>query len=161
MTELKDEIIHFFQNQGYVLVSTIDRDGGIHASCKGIVTIDASGRVYLLDLYKGVTFENLKRCPNISVSAVDEHRFKGFCLKGRAHIVNVEQIDPQVVSSWEEKINSRLSKRIVKNIQGEKGHQKHPEVLLPKPEYMVVMDVITVIDLTPHHLRETVHKKTA
>ncbi|MFA6216764.1 MAG: pyridoxamine 5'-phosphate oxidase family protein [Candidatus Omnitrophota bacterium] len=161
MIELRDEIVHFFQNQGYVVVSTIGRDGGIHSSCKGIVTISGEGRIYLLDLYKGVTFENLNRCQQISITAVDEHRFRGYCLKGKAHIVNVGQIDPLVVSAWEEKINSRLSRRIVKNIQGEKGHPKHPEVLLPNPEYMVVMEVSAVIDLTPHHLRETPGKKTA
>lgn len=33
---------------------------------------------------------------------------------------------------------------------------QHPEALLPKPEYMIVMEVEEIIDLTPKHLKQGV-----
>ncbi len=153
MKKLSDEIVHFFQNQGYVVVSTIDKNGFPHNACKGIIKINARGRIYLLDLYKANTFENLVRSPNISITAIDEHKFIGFCLKGRAAIVPQEKIQPQIIKAWEDRITSRLTRRVLKNIREEKGHPKHPEVLLPKPQYLIAVNIQEVIDLTPHHLK--------
>ena len=156
MKKLKEEIVHFFQDQGCVIVSTIDKGGGIHSSCKGILKINQNGKVYLLDLYKGATFENLKRNPHVSLTSVDEHKFRGYCLKGSARLVKREKFISKLLRIWEDKITSRVSRRIIRNIQGDKGHAKHPEVLLPKPEYLIVMEVEDCIDLTPHHLKEPV-----
>jgi predicted pyridoxine 5'-phosphate oxidase superfamily flavin-nucleotide-binding protein len=153
MKRLADDIINFFQSQGYVIVSTIDKNGSLHNACKGIVDIKSNGRIYLLDLYKGKTFQNLKNNRHISISAVDEHKFIGYCLKGKARIITGEEINPQIIKSWEERITSRLTRRVIRNIHEEKGHPRHPEALLPKPEYLIVMDAEEVIDLTPHHLK--------
>ncbi len=154
MQKLTNEIIHFFHNQRYVIVSTVDRDGGLHSACKGIVDIQREGKVYLLDLYKGATFDNLIHNRHISITAVDEHRFRGYCLAGKAKIIKSDALEPHLLKAWEDKITSRVTHRIIKNIQGEKGHPKHPEILLPRPAYMIVMEVNKVIDLTPRHLKE-------
>jgi len=153
MKRLADDIINFFQSQGFVVVSTIDKDGGLHNACKGIVDIKSNGRIYLLDLYKGKTFQNLQSNHHISIAAVDEHKFIGYCLKGKAKIIREEEISPQIIKAWEERITSRLTRRVIRNIHEEKGHPRHPEALLPKPEYLIVMDAEEVIDLTPHHLK--------
>jgi general stress protein 26 len=153
MEKIPDEVRRFLQEQGFVVVSTIDRNGFPHTACKDIVQISDDGEIYLLDLYKGVTFNNLVRDPHLSLTAVDEHKFKGFCLKGKAKIIEPGKVNPEIISVWENRITNRVSQRIVKNIKGEKGHASHPEVLLPKPEYMLVVKVSAVIDLTPHHLK--------
>ena len=153
MKRLSEEITQFFQSQGFVIVSTIDRNGTPHNSCKGIAKISNSGRVYVIDLYKAITYKNLRRNPRISIAAVDEHRFRGYCLKGKAYIVPVEALHSKVKKIWEEKIASRLTNRVIKNIREEKGHYAHPEALLPKPEYMIVADIDEVINLTPADLR--------
>lgn len=153
MKRLTDEIIQFFQNHGFTIVSTLDRKGSLHNSCKGIVEINKSGEVYLLDLYKGETYENLKRNANISITAVDEHRFKGYCLKGKAKLIPQESLSPQIIKAWEDKVAGRITQRLLKNIHQEKGHPSHPESLLPKPKYMIVMEVKEIIDLTPQHLK--------
>ena len=153
MKRLADDIINFFQSQGFVVVSTIDKDGGLHNACKGIVDIKSNGRIYLLDLYKGKTFQNLKNNPHISIAAADEHKFAGYCLKGKAKIITGEEISPQIIKAWEERITSRLTRRVIRNIREEKGHPRHPEALLPKPEYLIVIEAEEVIDLTPGHLR--------
>ena len=153
MKQLSDKIIQFFQNQGFVVVSTIDRKGIPHSSCKGIVNINSRGLIYLLDLYRAKTYENLRRNPRISITAVDEHKFTGYCLKGRARIIAGNKFNPRIIRAWESRITSRITRRIIKNVQGEKGHPRHPETLLPKPAYLVVMEIEEVVDLTPHQLK--------
>ena len=150
---LTDEVIQFFQKQNFTVISTIGRDGRLHNSCKGIVKINKNGRIYLLDLYKAKTYENLKRNSHIAVTGVDEHRFKGFCLKGKAKILKGDKLNSKIIAAWEKRLNNRITQRVLKNIKGEKGHHRHPEAMLPKPEYLIVMNVEKVVDLTPHHLK--------
>jgi predicted pyridoxine 5'-phosphate oxidase superfamily flavin-nucleotide-binding protein len=154
MKALSEGIIQFFQKQGCVLVSSIDRKGFPHSACKGIVKINPSGAVYLLDAYQGQTLHNLKNNSSVSVTAFDEHKFSGYCLKGKARILFKGELDAQIIKAWEEKIAGRLTQRLLKNIRGEpKGHPRHPEALLPDPEHMIIVEVEEVIDLTPQHLK--------
>jgi general stress protein 26 len=153
MIKLNDEIIHFLRHENYTVVATVDREGSIHTSCKGIIDIDKKGRIYLLDLYKQRTYQNLKANNNISLTVVNEHKFKGYCLKGKAKIIEKLNITPELLKAWEKRIAARLTHRILKNIKGEKGHLKHPESLLPKPEYLIELDVEKIVDLTPHKLK--------
>lgn len=153
MKKLSDSIVHFFQNQEVVVVSTIDSEGFPHNACKGIIKITRDGKVYLLDAYLHRTFENLARDPRISVAAFDEHKFTGFCLKGKGYILSKDKLDGAIIKAWEEKITSRLTKRLLKNLREEKGHPTHPEVFLPRPEYMIVVEVEEVVDLTPQHMK--------
>ncbi len=153
MKRLGDDVIQFFHNQGCVIVSTIDKNGFPHSACKGIVQINRNGRVYLLDLYRARTCENLKHNSHITITAIDEHKFTGYCLKGKAEIIPEEKFGFQIIKAWEARITSRLTRRVLKNIREEKGHPRHPEALLPRPEYLIVMGVEEIVDLTPHHLK--------
>lgn len=153
MKKIPGEIARFFYNQGFVIVCTIDKYGRPHSSCKGVVKINQNGRVFLLDVYRAQTFENLTQNPAISITAIDEHKFTGYCLKGEARIASQAELTPELQKAWENKIAGRLTQRLLKNIHEEKGHPRHPEALLPKPEYLIVMDVEEAIDLTPRHLK--------
>ena len=64
MKIISEDTIHFLKKQGYVIVSTIDDDGTIHNACKGILKIIPEGQIYLLDLYMGRTYRNLKKIPS-------------------------------------------------------------------------------------------------
>jgi general stress protein 26 len=151
--KLSDEIVHFLHRQHYTVISTVDKDGSVHNSCKGIVEIDKKDRIYLLDLYKQRTYKNLKNNTTISLTAVDEHNFKGYSLKGKAKIIKQDKIKQDIMRAWDKKITNRISNRILKNIKGEKGYSRHPEVLLPSPEYIIEMRVNKIVDLTPHKLK--------
>ena len=153
MKKLHSDIISFLKRQRFVIVSTLDKDGTPHNSCKGIVEIDAKGLVYLLDLYKTRTYDNIKRHSKLSITAVDEHSFKGYCLKGEAKLIKESDIKDAHLKAWEEKIIARISKRMIKNLKGEKGPKKHAEVLLPMPEYLIVVEVNKVVDLTPKNIK--------
>lgn len=153
MKELTKEVLSFFTKQNFVIVSTIDKDGTPHASCKGIIKIEQNGQIYLLDLYTGQTHKNLGRNSCISIAAVDEHRFIGYCLKGNAKVLYLDKVEPDIIKLWKDKIAGRVTHRIIKKMHGEKGHPAHPEILLPQPKYMIVMNVEEIIDLTPGHLK--------
>jgi uncharacterized pyridoxamine 5'-phosphate oxidase family protein len=154
MKRLSDEVMWFFETQGCVILSTIDKEGRPHSACKGIVKINQNGRVYLLDLYKARSFLNLKHNAHISITALDEHRFQGYCLKGKAKIIPAEKLPPAIIRAWEEKITGRITQRVLKNLHEEKGHSRHPEALLPHPQYLIAMEVDEIVDLTPHYLKE-------
>lgn len=153
MKGLSNDIVQFFRNQGCVIVSTVDRNGFPHSSCKGIIKISRNGRVYLLDLYRTKTYENLKQNSRISITAINEHGFIGYCLKGKAEMLPQRKLGSYIIKAWENRISGRLTQRLLKNIREEKGHPRHPEILLPKPEYMIVLEVEDIVDLTPHHLK--------
>lgn len=147
------EVIGFFERQNFVIVSSLDKDGSIHNACKEIVRIEQEGRIYLLDLYLQKTYRNLNADPRISVTAVDEHSFTGYSLRGRARIFAREEADPDIVREWERKMSARISQRLVSNVRGEKGRHGHPEAKLPQPRYIIMMEVREIIDLTPEHLK--------
>lgn len=153
MKRLPDDIVHFFREQGFVIVSTVDERGMPHSSCKGIINISPAGKIYLLDVYLKGTYNNLKRNPNISITAVDEHKFKGYCLKGKAELIGRDRLSPQIKKAWEARLAGRITQRLLKNIRDEKGHPQHPEARFPQPEYMIVVEVGEVVDLTPHNLK--------
>ena len=153
MNPLSEDIIQFFQKQGCVIVSSIDSKGFPHSACKGIVKINQSGSIYLLDAYRGQTLQNLKNNPSVNVTAFDEHKFIGYCLKGKAELIDQDRLSPQIKKAWEARLAGRITQRLIKNIREQKGHSRHPEALLPRPEYMIVVDVGEVVDLTPHNLK--------
>lgn len=154
MDKLKEEIISFLNAQGSVVLTSIDKEGFPHSACKGIVKIDDKSRIYLLDVYQGKTLENLKRNPFASITAFNEHDFVGYCLKGKAHLIPKEELGLDIVKSWDDKITSRATQRLVKNIREEKISLSHPEVALPKPKYMIMIEIQEVVDLTPQHLKK-------
>lgn len=159
MKRLHDDVVDFFKRQSFVIVTTLDADGTPHDSCKDIIRLSRDGRIYLLDLYTRSTFRNLERNPNMCVAQVDEHRFAGYCLKGRGKIVRIDKLRRQVHNIWQKKMSSRIVTRIIKDLKEEKGHPAQPEALLPRPEYMIVMDVTDIIDLTPAHIKGYGSKK--
>lgn len=152
MVLLNAEVVRFLLEQSFTIVATISGDGSIHSACKGIIKI-SDNKIYLLDLYRGKTLTNLHKDSNISIIAVDEHEFKGFCVKGKARIMTIAEFGPELIKAWEDRIASRVTQRLLKNIKDKKGHRLHPEALLPKPEYVIVLDVKSVVDLTPHQLK--------
>jgi uncharacterized pyridoxamine 5'-phosphate oxidase family protein len=150
--KLSEEITHFFNKQSFIIVSTVDSRGNIHNSCKGLIQINKNGSVYLLDLYKKNTYQNLLRNKNVSLSAVNEYSFEGYCLEGKAYIVDIKGLKKDVVKSWEDRLATRITQRVLNNIQGKKGHSLHPEALLPLPEYLIFVKVKKIVNLTPANL---------
>lgn len=154
MKKIPAEIIDFLRAQGFVVISSIDKDGFPHSSCKDIIRIDQAGKIFLMDVYHGRTCENIKRNPRISISAVDEHKFMGYCLKGKGEIMSDNNLSQEIIKIWEDNITSRLAKRLLRNLSGDKGRGHHPEASLPHPKHIIAIEVEEIVDLAPHYLRK-------
>ena len=89
----------------------------------------------------------IRRC------CVDEHKFEGYCLKGHAKIIERGKFNSSLIKAWEDKLTSRITRRLLKNIRGEKSYISHPEAALPKPAYLIVVEVANIVDLTPRQLK--------
>jgi len=150
MQQIPTQVIDFLSAQSFVIVSSLDKNGFPHSSCKNIVKLDPLGEVYLIDVYSGMTGENIRRNPQVSISAVDEHKFAGYCLKGKARILPDDHISQEIIKSWEDNITSRLTQRLLRNLAQDKAHNHHPEASLPKPKHLIIMEVEEIIDLAPH-----------
>lgn len=156
MAKLSEQVVRFLETQGCVVLATIDAQGFPHTSCKDIVKIDKEGHVYLSDVYHGQTFENLKSNPLASVTAFNEHKFIGYCLKGKAKMLSGGEVAAELIKAWDDRITARSTQRLLKNLHEEKGHPHHPEASLPKPKYVIQLDVQEIVDLAPYNLRKDV-----
>ncbi|MBU4304599.1 MAG: pyridoxamine 5'-phosphate oxidase family protein [Candidatus Omnitrophica bacterium] len=155
MQILSDMAVHFLKKQEFVIVSTLNEDGAIHCSVKGIVGIAKEGQVFLIDLYRASTYNNLKNNPVITITAVDGHLFTGYSLQGTAKMVEREEIKEHLIVNWEERVLQRISKRMVQNMKDDKPHgSHHPETMFPLPQYLIEVDVEKVIDLAPAQLKK-------
>ena len=154
MKQIPVAVIDFLRTQGFVIVSSIDKNGFPHSSAKAIVKLDTSGKIYLVDVYTGVTSKNIADNPQISISAVDEHKFIGYCLKGKAQKMSDDALSQELLKSWEHNIASRLAKRLLKNLGLDQAQKHHPEASLPHPKQLIVLEVEEIVDLAPFHLRK-------
>ena len=148
------EVILFLEQQGCVVVSTMDQKKNIHCSVKGIVGIDPDGKIFVIDLYFHKTYANLKKNSTISITAVNEKKFKGYSLQGTAKMISRENIKEHLVEKWENKIIKRASERLIEGVQSGSKSKGHFEIDLPKqPKYLMEVDVTQIIDLRPSGLR--------
>lgn len=148
--KISDDAVHFLKNQSTVIVSTLTEKGEIHCSAKGIVGVVAEGKVFVIDLYRNRTYRNIKANPTVSITAINEHKFIGYTLQGKAKIVARKDIEEHIVKAWENKIIERISSRIIRSVQSGVKSQSHFEAELPhKPKYLIEIDVENIIDLSP------------
>ncbi|MDP8266186.1 MAG: pyridoxamine 5'-phosphate oxidase family protein [Candidatus Aceula meridiana] len=148
--KLSKDIINFFEKQGGVVVATLDSKGRIHSSVKGVVSVKGTGKIFLIDLYLYRTFCNLKKNPTISLTAVDEHLFKGYSLQGKAKIIPLVKIKEAILEEWEKKVASRITTRVAKSVRmGKKSHKHHEAHLPVAPKYLIEVSVSNIINLSP------------
>ncbi|OGX53258.1 MAG: hypothetical protein A2267_03615 [Omnitrophica WOR_2 bacterium RIFOXYA12_FULL_38_10] len=148
--KLPDEIVRFLDEQNIVIVSTFDENENIHCSVKGIIGSEEAEKIFIIDVYKKKTYKNLKRNPKVSITAVDEQKFKGYTLQGKAKLILQKKITQDVLEKYEERITRRISNRVIKGIQKCTKSAKLHEVELPlRPQYLIEIEVENIIDLSP------------
>lgn len=153
--EIDPAVIDFFENQNYVIVATFDPAGVIHCSAKGLAGFDKEGRLLVVDLYLQNTYKNLRKDPRVSITAIDEKGFTGYTLQGKAQIIPKGEIPAEFGDLWESRIIRRMSQRVVQGVQAQASSAAHHEAGLPQhPQYIMVIEVETIIDLSPPALRK-------
>ena len=154
MMNLPRNVFKFFEKQGFVILSTLDKNGSIHTSAKGMLAVKEEGKVILLDMYYGITSSNIKRDSRVSITAVDGHSLEGYCLKGQAKLLSEDEIKEDVIQKSKDRIAKRITERILTNVKSDKkplGH--HPEAKMPHPKYLIEVSIEEIIDLTPKTLK--------
>jgi putative heme iron utilization protein len=150
--KIPTEVSKFFLSQGFVIVATLDDNGQIHGSAKGLVIIENindKGRALIFDLYMNRTFRNLQKNTAISVMAIDERAFEGYVLQGTAKMILSEDVQPKLLDEWESRLVARISHRVISSVQRGKKSSIHPEIHLPKrPKYLIEMAVKNIINLS-------------
>ncbi len=152
MVKITEKIIELLKRQTFVIVSTLDSQGLIYSSAKGLAAVESKGKINLIDLYMGRTISHLKENPIISITVIDEHDFAGYVLRGKAKLIDCSKIEKHIIDEWEERVMERISKRVIENIKKEKGSHVHPESCFPKPKCLIEVDVEDIIDLAPEYL---------
>ena len=153
MKVIPSVIAYFLKRQHFVAVTTMDKNGFPHNSCKGLVKIKGD-EIFLLDLYKTHTYNNLRQCKKVGVTAIDASSFKGYTIKGYAKIVSIKKAHNELLSLWEENIMRRMSHRVLSHVKKDLPSKYHPEVLLPHPQYIIVVKAKKIIDLVPQLIKE-------
>ena len=146
------DILNFFEKQDSVIVSTINVAGSIHCAVKGIVSTKEEEKIFLIDLYLRETFKNLKKNPTISITALDEHLFKGYTIQGEAEIIFRDKIHEEIFADWERRVVERISKRVSRSVGAGLQSRVHHEAHLPThPQYLIKVTIKNVVDLRPPH----------
>ena len=141
---------NLLEKHHFVVVSTLDKNGIIHTSAKAVIEVDASGKIFILDLYKGKTYDNVKNNSNTTVTIIDEHKFKGYSIKGKSRIFDKESLPKKTLEAWSDKISKRIARRVIKHVKGEEsGHSGVPEARFPVPKYLIELTVDSIVDLAP------------
>jgi general stress protein 26 len=156
MQRLPEEVSSFLKKQGFVIVSTLTKDGRIHCAAKGIVGVEEEGKLFIFDLYQGSTYDNLQNNRAVSVTAVNEETFQGWTLQGTAKIVPREQIPDGHLAQWQQQVIRRITDRLIKRVRQEKtGVQQAFEAHLPEsPRYLIEIDVSHIVNLLPPDVRK-------
>jgi len=151
--KIEKDIIKYFTKNHIVLVSTLDCNARIYSSIKGLVYISEDAKAYIVDLFHNNTFRNIQKDNRISLTAVSVYHFKGYVLQGIARCLQIEDIPNLVKNKWEEHLVSRISERIIKNLQ-DRTVFGQPEAELPKIKYFIEVEIENIINLAPPKEKE-------
>ena len=147
---IPETVKNLLEKHHFIVVATLDKDGIIHTSAKAVIEVDQSGKVFILDLYKGKTYDNIKNNSSTTITVIDEHKFKGYSVKGRSKIFDKASLPKEILEIWDDKISKRIARRVIKHVKGEEsGHSGVPEARFPVPKYLIELTVDSIVDLAP------------
>ena len=131
-------------------MATHDEKGAIHTSAKGLLKLDAEGKIFLLDLYKGRTCRNIKKNPNVTLTFIDDRKFAGYAIMGKARIRRENAVPESTLKEWEKHISKRMARRIVSHVKQPQGVSDWiPEASFPAPKHVIEVKTERVVDLAP------------
>ena len=152
---IPENAARMLDKQHFVIVSSVDQKGSVDSAAKGIIEVDPKGRICVLDLYRGRTYRNIKKNPRVTLTAIDERRFRGYSIKGKARIMSDGALPKRKLSVWQDKIAKRIARRLIKHVKEETpDHEDIPEARFPLPKHIIEIDVLDIIDIAPHRAKK-------
>ena len=154
MAFIPQDVKHLLEKHHVTVVASRDGKNAIHTSAKGILAVDPRGKIFVLDIYKGRTYRNIKRNPHVTLTTIDERAFKGYSVKGRAKIINEGAVPKNRLEIWHAKLATRIARRLIRHVKGESpGHEGIPEARFPFPKYIIEVSAERITDLAPQKLK--------
>ncbi|MFC1808752.1 pyridoxamine 5'-phosphate oxidase family protein [Candidatus Omnitrophota bacterium] len=147
MKRIPHSLVTFLEKQHIVFVSTVNGRGEPNTVPKGICLVQPKGRIYVIDLYYGRTWRNLKRNNHITLCALDERHFRGYQFKGTGKVLKITPDHNHFVDVWHKKVSSRITHRLIENLREDKKTHHH-EAHFPPPKAIIEVEVKEIISLT-------------
>ena len=151
---IPDNVAGLLEKEHFVIVSSLYKKRSIRTSAKGVIKVDPKGKIFILDLYKGGTYINIKRNPAVTLTVISERSFSGYSIEGKAKIIKKESVSKSDLKLWEEKIAKRIARRIISHVKEERAeHEAIPEASFPLPKHLIEVSVDRIIDLAPRKIK--------
>ncbi len=152
--KIPDQVKSFLEKQHFAIVSSIEANNSLHTSAKGIIDINSKGKIFVLDLYKGQTYKNIKKNPNVTLTAIDDYKYTGYSIQGKAKITRENTISDKKMKAWHDNLAKRIARRVIRHVKNEvSGYEGIPEARFPIPKHLIEIDVEKIVDLAPHKLK--------
>ena len=152
--KIPEAVENILEKEHFVVVSSAESNKTIHTSAKGVIEVDPKGRIFMLDLYKGKTYVNIRKNPHVTLTVINERGFRGYSIKGRAKIVKKETLSKKTLTLWNEKLAKRIARRIISHVKDQRAeHEAIPEASFPFPKYLIEVFVDKIVDLAPRKLK--------
>jgi len=150
--KINKAIEELLNRKGTAHVSTSSKDGLPNTSLKGIVRVDPSGYIYVMDLFNGKTRHNLEKNNKVSLTISDIEAFRGYQFKGTAKLIKKGRLFEELSERWAAISARAVTERVIGNIKKGSSHGRH-ELHLPKPKYLIKIHVSKIYDLCPIWIR--------
>lgn len=155
MVYIPEDAARLLDKQHFVIISSVNRKGDVDSAAKAIIEVDPKGRICVLDLYRGRTYKNISKNPRVTLTAIDERRFRGYSIKGKARVVNDRALPKKKLSAWQDKIAKRIARRLINHVKEETpDHEDIPEARFPFPKHIIEIDVSEIVDIAPHRAKK-------
>jgi len=157
--KIPDQVKSFLEKQHFAIISSIEANNRLHTSAKGIIDINPKGKIFVLDLYKGQTYKNIKKNPNVALTVIDDHNYTGYSIQGKAKITKENTISDKKMKVWHDNLAKRIARRVIRHVKNEvSGHEGIPEARFPIPKHLIEIDVEKIVDLAPHKVKQNQNK---
>lgn len=115
------ELLHLLEKREFISVATCDLKGRPNAAPKFVLKAD-EGHLYLVDYTIGMTYQNLKVNPRVSVSFIDPRSLKGYQLNGTAVIIEKGRLYEKMRREMVEKEIRLTAEHLIQDVRGEARH---------------------------------------
>lgn len=152
------ELLGLLEKREFISVATCDLKGRPNAAPKFILKADHEN-IYLIDYTIGMTYDNLKLNPRVSMSFIDPRSLKGYQLNGKATIIEKGRLYDKMRKEMLEKEIRLTAEHIIQDIRGEARHDTF-EVGLSEKYVVFKLTVYEVVEIGPRGELIRKHKGT-
>jgi len=153
------EIQELLKREHIAYVSTLNTENNdINISIKAIIDYENEAqKIYFLDMFEGITRNNLISNPRATIAIADLKNFCAYQFKGNVKMINSGEVFEKYTANWNmvkqnrfrERVSQNLTRSIIGSLRDAVLDQPADEYDLPKPKYVIELSVDRSISLSP------------